>query len=122
MLLGQTDPAAGLAALNDLSRELDCPGCAIWQRAEFAQRADRLEEARDLYLKTLALGSEDYLAAPLMRVLAHERLGQVLEALGDSAQAAEHYVTFAEHWAEADPELQPRVQSARDRAESLRGS
>jgi tetratricopeptide (TPR) repeat protein len=122
MLLGQMDPAAGLAALNDLSRELDCPGCAVWQRGELAQRAGRLEEGRDLYLKTLTLGSEDYLAAPLMRVLAHERLGQLFEALGDSAQAAEHYSTFAEHWAEADPELQPRVQLARDRAESLRGS
>jgi hypothetical protein len=120
--MGQTDPEAGLSALNNLSRELDCPACAIWQRAELAQRAGRPQEAKDLYLATLTSGWDDYHGAPLTRVLAHERLGQLFEILGDSAEAADHYATFAEHWAEADPELRPRVQLARDQAEKMRGN
>jgi tetratricopeptide (TPR) repeat protein len=122
LLMGQTDPEAGLSALNNLSRELDCPACAIWQRAELAQRAGRPQEAKDLYLATLTSGWDDYHGPPLTRVLAHERLGQLFEILGDSAEAAEHYATFAEHWAEADPELRPRVQLARDQAEKMRGN
>jgi hypothetical protein len=122
MLLGQSDPEAGLAALDQLSRELGCPTCAVWERAELAQRAGRNEEARDLYLAALTAGSGDYLGAPLSRVLAHERLGEVYEALGEPLNAADHYAVFAGHWAEADPELQPRVRVAREKAESLGGS
>lgn len=122
MLLGQADPQAGLAALNNLSRELNCPGCSIWERAELAQRAGRNPEARDLYHTALTSGSGDYFGAPLVRVMAHERLGEVYEALGDFPKAAEHYAVFAEHWAEADPDFQPRVQVARDKATSLGGS
>ena len=51
----------------------------------------------------------------------HERLGRLYDARGDAARAAEHYRAFAEAWADADPDLQPRVQAARERAETLTG-
>jgi len=120
-LLGGTDPGAALAALNNLSRELNCPGCAIWERAELARRAGQPEAAVDLYRTALTTGSGDYFGAPVVRVVAHERLGEVYEALGDTASAAEHYATFAGHWADADQEFQPRVQVARDRADIPQG-
>lgn len=44
--------------------------------------------------------------------LARYRLGQALEAQDRSTEAAEAYAYFAEHWANADPELQPLVQDA----------
>lgn len=50
----------------------------------------------------------------------HERLGRLFEAKGDRARASAHYAKFAELWRNADPELQPRVQAARQRIAQLR--
>jgi len=49
----------------------------------------------------------------------HERLGRLYEQAGNTDAAVEHYLRFAELWADADPDLQSRVQSARARAEVL---
>ena len=48
-----------------------------------------------------------------------ERLGQLYDELGDLEQAAGYYAAFVELWAEADPELQPRVQAAQARLEEI---
>ena len=45
--------------------------------------------------------------------LAYFLLGQALEAEGDAAGAARAYAQFIHLWENADPELQPRVESAR---------
>jgi tetratricopeptide (TPR) repeat protein len=50
---------------------------------------------------------------------AHERLGQLYEAKGNTAKAVEHYRAFIELWKNADPELQPRVAGARRRLAML---
>ncbi|MGD2215707.1 MAG: tetratricopeptide repeat protein [Gemmatimonadales bacterium] len=55
----------------------------------------------------------------LLRPLAHERLGMVYVALGDTVAAVRHLATFAELWDRADPELQPRVEAARQAIERL---
>jgi tetratricopeptide (TPR) repeat protein len=49
----------------------------------------------------------------------HERLGQLFEEQGDPEKAAEHYGRFVDLWADADPDLQPRVQAARQALERL---
>ena len=49
----------------------------------------------------------------------HERLGQLYEAKGNVAKAAEHDRAFIELWKNADPELQPRVTEARKRLAKL---
>ena len=54
--------------------------------------------------------------------LAHERLGSSYLALADTARAVQHLEAFAEMWKDADPELQPRVTAARERAAELSGS
>ena len=46
-------------------------------------------------------------------------LGQALEAAGDPAGAAEAYSRFIRLWERADPELQPRVETARRALERL---
>jgi len=119
LLLLDTNPTESLEALNDLARTLQCPLCSIWRRGILAQELGRLEEARDHFTAALTGGSSDYLGVSSMRVMAHERLAQVQEGLGNDEEAAEHYAIFAEHWADADPELQPRVRQARARAEAL---
>jgi hypothetical protein len=54
---------------------------------------------------------------PLGQALAptRERLGELLERAGRPDAAARHYARFIELWADADAELQPRVQGARAR-------
>ena len=122
ILAGHADPNQGLSALNDLSRDLNCPGCYVWERAALAQEAGRLSEAKDLFLAAVRGASADYLLDSVSRLMAQERLGAIYEELGDPAAAAQHYSAFAEAWAEADADLQPRVQAAREKAVALGGS
>lgn len=118
-LAGREDPEIGLDAFNALSRDINCADCYLWTRARLAEEAGRLEDARTLYLESLSGGTSDFLEEILQRILAHEKLGGVYEALGESGMAAEHFARFAESWANADPEFQPRVQVAAARAEAL---
>ncbi len=46
--------------------------------------------------------------------------GRIAEAAGDRAAAAGHYERFVELWRGADPELQPRVEEARQAIARLR--
>jgi tetratricopeptide (TPR) repeat protein/tRNA A-37 threonylcarbamoyl transferase component Bud32 len=52
---------------------------------------------------------------------AYRRVGELYEARGDRARAAEWYGRFAELWSRADPVLQPMVRDARARIERLVG-
>ena len=49
----------------------------------------------------------------------HKRLGELYEAKGDAAKAADHYRKFITLWGKADPELQPQVAEARRRLVKL---
>lgn len=115
------DPAAQLAALERWSSELGCLRCTQWARAERAERAGGMTKAAELYQNAMGV-TERFESFSLIRVVGHERLGRVYEALGRDADAAHHYARFAELWADADPELQPRVRTARERAAALGGS
>jgi tetratricopeptide (TPR) repeat protein len=50
----------------------------------------------------------------------HKRLGELYEAKGDRAKAADNYLRFIELWKNADPELQPKVAEVKRRLERLR--
>ncbi len=84
----------------------------------------RLPEAAAQYdsmtTSALLFWQDAWNEAPL-RPLAHERLGAVYLAMGDTTSAIQHLAEFAELWKNADPELQPRVQSAQSLLESLAG-
>lgn len=47
------------------------------------------------------------------------RLGQIHEAMGEPEEARERFEQFVALWANADPELQPWVEDARDRIAAL---
>ncbi len=84
----------------------------------------RLAEAAaqyDTLTSTYRLDFRDYGVHAALRPLAHERLGSIYLALGDTTSAVEHLSAFAELWQHADPELQPRVESARRLVAQLAG-
>jgi tetratricopeptide (TPR) repeat protein len=51
--------------------------------------------------------------------IAHERLGWLYDAKGDTAKAVANFAKFLEWWDRADPELQPRVDAVRERLRKL---
>ncbi|NIR46784.1 MAG: tetratricopeptide repeat protein [Gemmatimonadetes bacterium] len=56
-----------------------------------------------------------------IKPLAHERAADAYLAAGDTARAVGHLTEFIELWRDADPALQPRVESARRRLAQLAG-
>ena len=50
----------------------------------------------------------------------YKRLGELYEARGDRAMAASAFTRFVELWQDADPEVQPKVTSVRERLARLR--
>jgi len=52
--------------------------------------------------------------------LAYERLGQLYEERGEMEEAARYHALFVDLWAHADPELQPRVEAAREALDRIR--
>ncbi len=96
------------------------PGCntcgldGIGQSHDLAGRAD---SAIAWYRKDL---EQPRVQAPNRPIL-FERLGQLYDEQGDLESAALYYARFVELWADADAELQPRVEAARARlAEIIR--
>ncbi len=116
-----TDPGGTLASLDRLVSELGCPRCLHWERAEIAERAGDLTRAEELCVESMSV-ADDWRTFPLHRVMGHERLGRVYEAMGRNRAAAAHYARFSELWADADPDLQPRVRAARVKAATLAAS
>ncbi len=72
----------------------------------------------DTLTRTHGLDFRDVGTYGPLRPLAHERAGSVYLALGDTAAALRHLNAFVELWSEADADLQPRVEAARQRIEA----
>jgi tetratricopeptide (TPR) repeat protein len=85
-------------------------------RAEAAGAVNRVADAEALY-------SSFAEHSPFGRVYivpSHLRLAELAERAGRRADAARHYALVAAMWGDADPELQPIVERARERAAKLR--
>ena len=81
--------------------------------------ADSAFAAHHRYLDAPHGGRTTY--DPFYLARAYERLGQLHEERGEVEQAMEYHTRFVELWAEADPELQPRVEAARGALARLQG-
>jgi tetratricopeptide (TPR) repeat protein len=74
----------------------------------------------DLYRKLGELReAEGWYQAAWQIPLAHERLGRLYEKMGRPEKARAAYERFVDAWDDTDPELQPRVERARNRIEML---
>lgn len=106
-------------------------GYRAWKRGEFERAAERASQSKewfnigaiwrgDLYreLGELERAEGRYLAA-WMHPVAHERMGRLYEQMDEPEKAAAAYRRFVVAWEEADPELQGRVEAARERIAAL---
>ncbi len=123
--LGEIALAEGRAreAIEDFRRSDTgyCQLCALPALArayEAAGEADSTRVVYERYLDTpesFRLSSGDaFYRGPLL-----ERLGQLYDEQREFENAAKYYAMFVELWAEADPELGPRVQAAQARLEEI---
>lgn len=115
--------ADGLEQLETGVEELPCERCAdvlLGLGYELAGADDQAIEAYERYLRFPFFDATSFLLLNF-GPFAHERLGRLYDARGDSMKAAAHYRAFVQAWEDADPDLQPRVMRARERAEALGG-
>jgi tetratricopeptide (TPR) repeat protein len=98
----------------------ECDVCALPRMAVAYDLAGNADSAIALWGR--------YLVAPSLKrvhedgtflAAAEHRLGELYEARGDVRRAAEHYGRFVALWEKADPELQLRVERARQRSARL---
>jgi eukaryotic-like serine/threonine-protein kinase len=97
-----------------------CSVCGLFDLARLADRAGRPDSALALYDRAISLPSlgrvvlDAHQLAPALK-----RSGELYEAQGDRAKAADRYRRFVDLWKDADPELQPGVREIRARLARL---
>jgi len=110
---------------DDAIRELraaiggSCPDCGLPDLAMAYDMAGQPDSAIAIYSRFLqgrALGID---TQSQWLPLTHRRLGELFDAKGNVDEALSHYGQFVELWKDADPDLQPQVQKARDRMREL---
>jgi len=98
----------------------ECTACGLFDLARLADRAGQTDSAIALYDRAISAPGvgrmllDAYQLAPALK-----RSGELYEAKGDRAKAAERYRQFVELWKDADAELQPRVRDVRGRIDRL---
>ena len=103
-----------------LRLEPGCGECVHWLLARAHEGAGRMDEALAHYEEEIDILGVDRLRTRSTTLgPALERIAEIHDEQGRLDEAAAYYSRFADLWAEADPELQPRVQAARARAEEI---
>jgi tetratricopeptide (TPR) repeat protein/TolB-like protein len=94
----------------------ECTPCGLFDLARLADRAGQVDSAVALYDRAIATPGLNRVMVDASRLPpALKRSGELYEAKGDRAKAAERYRRFVELWKDADPELQPGVREVRAR-------
>jgi len=118
--LGSGDGTAAIEATR-LADRGPCLICALPQLARAFERVGERDSAITTYARYVetpyVFRARDTDGWHLAWI--HERLAELYEAEGETAKAAEHFARLVRLWAGADEELQPRVESARARAQTL---
>ncbi|HUR93481.1 MAG TPA: protein kinase [Gemmatimonadales bacterium] len=98
----------------------DCVTCGLFDLARLAERAGHTDSALALYDRIVTLPAyRRLLIDPFQVPQSLKRSGELYEAKGDRAKAAERYRRFVDLWKDADPELQPGVREVRLRLARL---
>ncbi|HET8836032.1 MAG TPA: serine/threonine-protein kinase [Gemmatimonadales bacterium] len=98
----------------------ECGACGLFELARLNDKAGRTDSALALYDRGIALPSMTRYTYDSYRLpAALKRAGELYEAKGDRAKAADRYRRFVDLWKDADPELQPGVREVRGRIARL---
>jgi len=115
-----------VASLRQAERELDSFFAGLgerelsWDLARAFDQAGMADSAVARYEVSLDHGDSFGLDDSTRQIpITLERLARLYDARGDLEQAAGYYGRFVELWADADPDLQPRVEAARARLEEI---
>ncbi len=113
--------AAAAAAYREWHEEGGaCTACGLYDLARLADRAGQTDSALALYDRAInAPALRGLLFDPFQLPPALKRSGELYEAKGDRARAAERYRRFVDLWKDADLELQPGVREVRMRLARL---
>lgn len=109
-------PEAALPFLGDPNQRA-ADWLSWWWLGQLYQELGRLREAERVY-QTFRYPSQGPIS---IDPLAHRELGKVYEALGEYEKARKAYEYFVEYWRDADPEVQPMVEEARQAIVRLKG-
>jgi eukaryotic-like serine/threonine-protein kinase len=115
------DPEGAVGELESVRSSLRCSICFATQMGWALSEAGRLDKATEEWERVMAWKDLYY---PLSvhhanRLWVLQRLPTVYEELGDTERALHYHRRLVELWADADPELQPRVEHARERIRAL---
>jgi len=112
------DAVADFTAVYEMSGA--CATCGLARLGDAWLRAGQPDSAQSVYeriVMTPTAGLDDDDARWLPDVF--RRLGEIHEARGEAAKAADYFSRFVELWKDADPELQPQVDDVRRRIARL---
>lgn len=119
LVLADGDPA-GAAELYAQEESGDCTICTLGNQALAWEAAGEADSALVYWRRYLddpqpnrLFWDAGYLGTAL------ERAGTLAEELGDTEAAALYYGQLIDLWADADPDVQPRVEAARARLEDI---
>jgi tetratricopeptide (TPR) repeat protein len=105
---------AGMPAWSPGTAEWVLPASAIvWWLGEANAELGRLDQATQHFQR--------FFATPGFDAIAQYRLGDLYERLDRPDDARRAYAAFLDAWQNADPELQPMVDHARERLSALTG-
>jgi tetratricopeptide (TPR) repeat protein/tRNA A-37 threonylcarbamoyl transferase component Bud32 len=97
-----------------------CAACGDYNVGRVFDRMGRPDSAIayfNAYLAETPANRDDIDWAALAGL--QKRLGELYDSKGDTANAVKHYAAFTELWKDADPELQPVVQTVKKRLGEL---
>jgi tetratricopeptide (TPR) repeat protein len=113
---------------NDAVREFSAANadrCAICFNPEIARaydlagKPDSAIAAFETYIETRTDAIDRAMEDGVSLAGSHKRLAELYDAKGNREKAMSHYARFIDLWKNADPDLQPHVQKARERLSQL---
>ncbi len=116
------DPS-GINAFERAVERLRCARCGDFYLGVAYEAEGQVGPAIEAYSRYMNTGFVDFPShvLTLPGSVVHERLAALHEAAADSVDAVRHYTEFVRHWANADPDRQPRVERAKERILALGG-
>jgi len=114
------DYAQAISSYRRSYDESNCAVCGLYQLGRSYEMIGEADSALAVYERAVRTpGLFRATEESLTLGPTYERLAHLYEQREESGNAIEYYNRFIELWKDADPELQPRVQDARERLASL---